>query len=428
MPILKQLPVWPPFPCCAADGAPAPARAARLARPGRAAFFLRPGVVVLGVFLLCAAAFAADPGEECGKVLTVTNNAWVERNGQRIPLAAHSPIHPGDAVITDATGRVRILCADDTALQIGSDTTFVVDNYREEEPAAMNLSLPQGMLRVMTGGITRMNPEGFSITTPEATVGIRGSILTVERRKDRTRLFCENTNRQVFINAVNVPGGHTAIVSRPGDRPVIVPIQPDDRRMIGRELAFAGGAAAAASAPEPGRGEIPPDDVPQSQEGPALAQAEPAVEPPLVSLPLQDMTARDIASPAKPLAAEISGMAGGGGSFGFNLNLQNGDLSNGRLNIPMPPIGYGFSADLSGGGGSATASGWNISGMSGTYVEGYPGWSTFSGSATGSMFGGQDLLSLPSGGTVTGNFTVTATSGGFSGNTVPGALSGTLRK
>ncbi|MCR5563015.1 MAG: FecR domain-containing protein, partial [Desulfovibrio sp.] len=196
--------------------------------------------------ILAFAATAQAAGREAGNIVSVTPGAFVERNGQRLPLEVKAPIYAGDVLITDAKGRLRAWMHDETTLSLGSDTEFEIEEYDDTASKPVFKAKMTGLARMLTGEISKANPAGFKVATPQATVGIRGTILTVRSGGGRTTVFVENTMRQVVVNGVTVPSGNKAEVPVAGAAPKISPMTPADRQALGNELAARSGAQPAA--------------------------------------------------------------------------------------------------------------------------------------------------------------------------------------
>jgi hypothetical protein len=175
----------------------------------------------------------------------------------------------------------------------------------------------------------------------------------------------ENTLRQVFVNGTNVPQLNKITIT-PGQPPRIAPIAPQDRREIGRGLAFLGGNGSAAAAPEPG-----------NEAGTTATNKLTANTNTLPSTTaLNDLVVADLASPALPVTlplapttATVAGTMGlyeafAGIPFGFSVALSGGAITNGWVNGTR--TGY-ISIALSDGSGSYSAGVFNISGFNGTY-------------------------------------------------------------
>jgi hypothetical protein len=206
----------------------------------------------------------------------------------------------------------------------------------------------QGVARVVTGKIVEQNPKGFAVSTPEGNIGIRGTIISVRTGNGSTTVYVENTVRAVYVNNINVPGGQK--ITSPSDPVRLEPIQPQDRRNLGRDLAFRGGTGVAAAAPEPTHA----GDRPEEQlRGTTQLTANAGLVPPDsllsdVSLPTQSL---GDSLGATSLTASVSGSLSStmgsnsfSGYFGFSVDLSSGGI-------------YGATIDGSGNGVSGSYSG-----------------------------------------------------------------------
>jgi hypothetical protein len=370
---------------------------------------------VLCLFCLLAAPAARAATEPAGLVLEITPGAFVERGWEKIPLELKAPVQAGDTLITDATGRLRVLMEDDTALSFGAHTSFTLESYQAEgRNPEFKGRLAQGLLRALTGKITEMNPQGFALTTPEATVGIRGTMLTLRSENGRSTVLVENTLRRVLVNGMDVPGGYQIAIA-PGLPPDLRPIEPADRRRIGRDLAAVGRTPTAAAAPEPGMAAPSP-----------MTNLQAGTRTTLAGLAVNDLRAPDLPlTPALPLplpppTASVSGMLNlssyvlgyhTAGEFGFQVDLSSGAISGGYLdaiivnfdpfNPPMDLYGY---YTLSGGTGLANASGFTVGGLSGNFTATPLAGMGADETVAGTMGGTDNLLTAPDGGNVTGWF------------------------
>jgi hypothetical protein len=282
-------------------------------------------------FMLAA---GAAQGAEIGQLISVVPGVFAAREGKTIPLALRSPVEPSDVISTDATGRARILFNDDSTVAIGGNTRLEMRDFADSgEKPVFDAHLMQGVARVVTGRVVEMNPSGFRVTTPEAHVGIRGTIISLRTANGVTTVYVENTTREVYVNDVRIPGGEK--ITLPGDPLRHEPIQPEDRRGLGRDLAFLGGRGVAAAAPEPGMTERLPAETPL-----AYVSADGGAAPP--DTPLKNLTlGTDLAgSSLGPLTGFVSGslasldtLHSGDfiGNFSFEINLSSGAITNATL-------------------------------------------------------------------------------------------------
>ena len=141
---------------------------------------------------LAAPGFAASSRPaEAARVIAVTPGAFVQRGNARTPLKLKDPLYKEDQVSTDATGKLQVLFADDTTVAVAPDSMVNIADFSFGGPAKANFALGvgRGLARVVTGKVVERNREGFKVTTPHATVGIRGTILTADVRSPSQSKF-----------------------------------------------------------------------------------------------------------------------------------------------------------------------------------------------------------------------------------------------
>ncbi|MDR1685562.1 MAG: FecR domain-containing protein [Desulfovibrio sp.] len=357
---------------------------------------------LLAAFCFGAAA-AHAAGGDVGQAISVVPGAFVERDGARKPLVLNDAVRATDRVITDATGKVRILFHDDGAVSLGSNTSLdLIDVMPEGDTPVFKAHVAQGLARFITGKIVEQNPKGFSVSTPEGTAGIRGTIFTLQTGNGRTTIYVANATRDVTLSGVSVPSGFK--MTLPGGSPV---------RMTPEDVSFTQSIAAA-----------PPSS---TQENAPAEQAvaavfdnnDPSTSTTLAGLPMSDMTTSSL--PVQPGTAYVSGtltpdagswMSYGtySGNFSFKVDLSSGAISNAAMSAsatnPGNNIGTTQAYNYSGGSGSMSGGSFTITGfagsLSGTFYN-YPA-GTSAGSGT-HMTGSGNVDAV--GGSVNGSFSAT---------------------
>ena len=138
-------------------------------------------LVLLLVVLCSGLALPAHAAQEIGSVIGIEGDAWAGSGQEETRLDLAGPIHFGDTVHTGAGGKVQILFNDQTILALGPDSRITVDQYvynpASPEDDVFGMGFDSGAFRMITGGIAQNNPEQFSIHSPLATIGIRGTSL-----------------------------------------------------------------------------------------------------------------------------------------------------------------------------------------------------------------------------------------------------------
>ncbi len=91
-------------------------------------------------------------------------------------LTVGTQLSAGETITTDANGRGQILFRDQSTLAVGPNTTVILDNFVFDPNSGdgqLGLQLTEGVLRFIGGTLSEDSPA--TITTPGATIGIRGS-------------------------------------------------------------------------------------------------------------------------------------------------------------------------------------------------------------------------------------------------------------
>jgi hypothetical protein len=112
---------------------------------------------------------------------------------------------------------------------MGSESTLEMREFSNEpDDSRFSARLARGRMRIITGETTERNPNGFQLTTRHATIGIRGTVLSVETNENFTGVGVDNTDKTALVNGTPVPQFHNAIVFGGGE-PEITPRTPGER-------------------------------------------------------------------------------------------------------------------------------------------------------------------------------------------------------
>jgi hypothetical protein len=125
--------------------------------------------------LLSLPAFAA-----VGSVDSLEGDVRIVTGGRERAAAAGAEVNEGDTIKTAENAWVLLAMSDGASLTLRPNTQLRIDAYRynPDGNASENsgvLALVKGALRSITGYIGSTNRTGYSITTPTAFIGIRGT-------------------------------------------------------------------------------------------------------------------------------------------------------------------------------------------------------------------------------------------------------------
>jgi hypothetical protein len=127
------------------------------------------------------AADAQAPEEPIGNVATVTGSASVIRNDKTTPLKVKDDIYLNDVVQTAANSALGITFIDATTFNLKASTKITIDNYVYEDGGKSNAAIfdvAKGTAAFVAAAVAKTGD--MKITTPTATLGIRGTTGLVE--------------------------------------------------------------------------------------------------------------------------------------------------------------------------------------------------------------------------------------------------------
>ncbi len=163
--------------------------------------------------LLPAHMSLAATGATIAKVIAITPGVVLERQGQTHNVALKDSLFVHDVIRTNATGKVQLFFNDDSVVTIGVNSIFSISDYSHSQRKSFKSHLNQGFARFVTGVIVKNNPEAFTVRTPQATAGIRGTTLAVQVFGQQTIISTENSTLQqsVAVGSTIINAGFRAI-------------------------------------------------------------------------------------------------------------------------------------------------------------------------------------------------------------------------
>ena len=99
-------------------------------------------------------------------------------------LKRRSEIFVGESVMTGPQARAQLRFSDGAIVSLDSNSELLIEAYerdeREPEKSTALLRMVTGGLRSITGAIAEEYPEGYEISTPLASIGVRGTDFQLE--------------------------------------------------------------------------------------------------------------------------------------------------------------------------------------------------------------------------------------------------------
>lgn len=160
-------------------------------------------LLLLAAVLVLRAA-PADAVE--GRVVAVQQNATVTTAQGRERLIAGSSVLVGDVIDTGPGGSAQLVFGDDTKIAVGPNARFEVVEalFNRGGSSRFTVTALRGSFRFISG---RSPSSSYSINTPTATIGIRGTAFDFAAGGRR------GTDVLLLQGAVQICGGSCAVVS-----------------------------------------------------------------------------------------------------------------------------------------------------------------------------------------------------------------------
>ena len=157
--------------------------------------------------------------QSAGVVLLANGEAKAQQNTDAArALSRRSDIYVGDRITTGNESQLQLRMKDGAMVALGANAEFVVQAYGEaakgDKKDEAVLSLVKGGLRTISGQIAK---SSYSMSTPTATLGIRGTVFDVFVRNGGSTVVILR-NGQVVVNGLV---GGTEVLPQPGLASVI---------------------------------------------------------------------------------------------------------------------------------------------------------------------------------------------------------------
>jgi hypothetical protein len=205
----------------------------------------RYATLIAGAVLLAAAGAAAwaQAPQAAGRFVSVTGEvAIVGSDGVRRSAERGGDIREGDTILTGDSGLAQARMSDGGLISIRADSEFKLEQFaykgREDRNASFVVNILKGGFRTITGLIAQVNRGGYRVSTPAATIGVRGTHFEVVHVLPQiaSQQVPAGTYNRVFegITTVQNPSGNilqvvrdqTAFAALQGGNPVLVPPPP----------------------------------------------------------------------------------------------------------------------------------------------------------------------------------------------------------
>ena len=179
-------------------------------------FGLCAGLLVLGLLFV----LPVQAQQAAGQVERQKGAASRSAAGASSDLARGTRVFVGDEIRTGPGARLLIRFDDRSALTLGENARIVIDRfvYAPGGDSDQGLNILRGVFRFASGQIAKLKPDDVAVTTPVATVGIRGTVfvggeLTVGMPPGQPHYGFQITEGAIEVSS---PGG-SVILDEPGE-------------------------------------------------------------------------------------------------------------------------------------------------------------------------------------------------------------------
>ena len=184
--------------------------------------------IILISLLLSLLSFSIGIANEfIGVVAVGVGNISNQKNEK---LITGSKIYFGDTIIVSEQSNAQILLLDETALTIGEKSELTIDDFvyvPQTKVGKIVSNIKVGTVRVITGEISKQNPDNLEVNIPTGSVGARGTefIVVTESDKKSTEVLLGPGKRNtlgMIPGILNVSdGSNTVNISTPGFQSVV---------------------------------------------------------------------------------------------------------------------------------------------------------------------------------------------------------------
>ena len=145
-------------------------------------------------------------------------------------LSTGSKIYFGDTIIVKAQSNAQILLLDETALTIGEKSELTIDDFVYDPQSKVGKivsNIKIGTVRVITGEISKNNPDNLEVNVPTGSIGARGTEFVVVTESDEKSTVVllgpgKKNTLGMIPGTLNVSDGfNTVNISTPGFQSVV---------------------------------------------------------------------------------------------------------------------------------------------------------------------------------------------------------------
>ena len=145
-------------------------------------------------------------------------------------LTTGSKIYYGDTIIVKEQSNAQILLLDETALTVGEKSELTIDDFVYDPKSKVGKivsNIKVGTVRIITGEISKQNPDNLEVNVPSGTIGARGTEFAVVTESDEKSTIVllgpgKKNSLGMIPGILNVSDGFNSVnITTPGFQSVI---------------------------------------------------------------------------------------------------------------------------------------------------------------------------------------------------------------
>jgi|TARA_B110000259_G_scaffold30343_1_gene32923 hypothetical protein len=145
-------------------------------------------------------------------------------------LTTGSKIYFGDTIIVKEQSNAQILLLDETALTVGEKSELTIDDFVYDPKSKVGKivsSIKVGTVRIITGEISKQNPDNLEVNVPSGSIGARGTefaVVTESNEKSTIVLLGPGKKNSLGMipGILNVSDGINSVnITTPGFQSVV---------------------------------------------------------------------------------------------------------------------------------------------------------------------------------------------------------------
>jgi FecR protein len=216
-------------------------------------WMVRCGGLFCSCALLAAVASTAQAAavQEAGTIASVEGSAEIGRSGEWYPAALGNDVYQGDTLRTGRPGRMRVVFRDDSVINVGDDSSIVVDEQVFDPNATANRSvfeLLRGKVRALVSDYYKETGSVFEVQTGTAVAGVRGTEFVVDYDPDAQTTAVVGITGRIEVHSVldratrgvYIHAGETTRVDEGGFPQPPAPVEDQRFHQYLRDLGFIG--------------------------------------------------------------------------------------------------------------------------------------------------------------------------------------------